>query len=542
MDRIRFANQILRCSATTFSTAIALAGCATFVHTTQNQIRANGRRVVLNRIVDESPRVLACVTSRNPRCPVHWTSRNLSTQRYMLDTVFTSARNKHHKLTERTILLRKFLKAHPLSTSMSPQARESTGAKSHTTAKTLKAYGEAQAKDALQCDSADALTKLYSMGVGVPGRRDSRGERLSISIGNLRTLSHHVEEATRANGWKPYGDWLIIQYHILATEIKDKREELAKINELLKSMKVPNSKDPRDASEQHLRMRASQLTSQIKQTRKTAEVVDVTAYQALLMNAYLRAYFRNGKFISLDLDPADLQTSIANSLEKQLKISKKLAEATAKKILPKVIGKQPSSDGKYHLIGKIDDGGFITRGGAKYQFPAVAVNLDITSNQPLKASKVDFSQVGADVIRIFIEAFGDGMAAVPADALSTACQLTEEGVRAPKLSPIQCYKAGMDNVSKDDFASINSDASKAETVVGTAVGESVRGISWLSLNNDALAKIFATSAGVIARKTTEKVMWCVYACQPEGAPIIGKSMQESFSGLAVKPVKISIVR
>jgi len=46
-------------------------------------------------------------------------------------------------------------------------------------------------------------------------------------------------------------------------------------------------------------------------------------------------------------------------------------------------------------------------------------------------------------------------------------------------------------------------------------GQVIRGIGWVSLNNEALAKLIETAAGVVVRKGAEKVAWCIEACKAD---------------------------
>jgi len=59
---------------------------------------------------------------------------------------------------------------------------------------------------------------------------------------------------------------------------------------------------------------------------------------------------------------------------------------------------------------------------------------------------------------------------------------------------------------------VNERAGAVESMVGGVVGELIQGISWLSLNNEAIAKAIETALGVTARKGAEKFAWCYAAC------------------------------
>ena len=59
---------------------------------------------------------------------------------------------------------------------------------------------------------------------------------------------------------------------------------------------------------------------------------------------------------------------------------------------------------------------------------------------------------------------------------------------------------------------MNDRAGAVESMVGGVVGKLIRGISWLSLNKEAIAKAIETALGVTARKAAEKFAWCYAAC------------------------------
>jgi len=59
---------------------------------------------------------------------------------------------------------------------------------------------------------------------------------------------------------------------------------------------------------------------------------------------------------------------------------------------------------------------------------------------------------------------------------------------------------------------VNKRAGAVESMVRGVVGELIRGISWLALNKEAIAKAIETALGVTARKAAEKFAWCYAAC------------------------------
>lgn len=175
----------------------------------------------------------------------------------------------------------------------------------------------------------------------------------------------------------------------------------------------------------------------------------------------------------------------------------------------RIAGSKLDENNTYHLLVKKDNGGFVTRAGATHVFPGIAMTVDPKGDIPIGFNKIDLAQVGSDMIRVLIEGLGDGWAMVPGDPKSTG--VTVGGL--PRYSPPADGKKG---VTPDQFVAVNDWGNKVEGVVGAAVGQAIRGISWISLNNEALAKMIETAVGVAARKGTEKLAWCFYACRATG--------------------------
>jgi len=312
----------------------------------------------------------------------------------------------------------------------------------------------------------------------------------------LQPYAKHIQEATSREGW-----------HVL-------RSSLGHITVGLRKIRLNSAEKDHAAIDE--------LTA----------VFESAEAQVTLIEAYLKAYFLNGKFVSLDVDAGNMQASILQQLKKKFP---KLPDAEVDKLVAKVLrqltGVDPV-DGKYKLLAKLKDGGYVTRGGAKYAFPGVSISVDLTADQVVQASKVDFTQVGSDIVRIAIEATGDALAQLPVDPSSTAC----EAINAKTLkdySKLRCYGRDNEQVTVEEFAKVNDRAGKVETYVATATGQVIRGISWLSLNNEALAKLIETAVGVFARKAAEKVTWCVYACNGKD-PGTDSSAEEEFKTLSVQ--------
>ncbi len=167
----------------------------------------------------------------------------------------------------------------------------------------------------------------------------------------------------------------------------------------------------------------------------------------------------------------------------------------------------------YFTVSQNTDGktGFISGDGTKFQFP---VDIDSISGKKIQViSSVDHSQVGADIIRIILEAIRDGSLddceALPA---------LDKSATGVKNGLLKVFTENTDNTKgkctrKWKIASGGVDimlarANAAESMIATAAGKAIRGGSMGSLNNEALARAAETAIGVMARHTTERVEWC----------------------------------
>jgi hypothetical protein len=179
---------------------------------------------------------------------------------------------------------------------------------------------------------------------------------------------------------------------------------------------------------------------------------------------------------------------------------------------------------------KTSTSGFVAREGTVFGFPGVT--------QAMSGNSIDHSQIGADVIRIILDALRDAYAPLPVLAESTAGRLagdSNEGLPIDIASPgdidgkrgvvgtwhfagsasSQAFPYGL---AAGDFALIEANARSAEASVAGAVGKAIRGGSWGSLNNESLAKFIETAAGVLARQTVERSEWCARYSKSEPQP------------------------
>lgn len=145
--------------------------------------------------------------------------------------------------------------------------------------------------------------------------------------------------------------------------------------------------------------------------------------------------------------------------------------------------------------------GFVDRSGATLVFPGVSADVLVAKNSLLvQAGSADSRRVASDLARIFLEALFDAAFQVPAAERATAL----------KIAGYPKFDANSPPIPVDDFAKVTTDALRAEAAATSHVGELVRGGGGLGINNETLASVIETAAGVIAKKLTEHELFCYY--------------------------------
>lgn len=211
---------------------------------------------------------------------------------------------------------------------------------------------------------------------------------------------------------------------------------------------------------------------------------------------YLQAYFKKS-----------LGQVISSVTEvKQNTIAQKSADKLAQKLVPKL----------QKIANKTADQapGFIGREGTVYAFPGV------TGDQ----ANIDHSQIEADVVRIILEALRDTYAPLPILANTTGATFEGADILAfdattPEASATVNWHVEHRDPNKvltvrltaEQFQQIEAKARSVESAVAGIVGKAIRGGTVAALNNEALAKVLETAAGVLARHTAERAQWCAQA-------------------------------
>ncbi len=227
---------------------------------------------------------------------------------------------------------------------------------------------------------------------------------------------------------------------------------------------------------------------------------------------YFRAYFRNGRFYKATINTRDLRAEVTNRLREDVPF---LEPETANDLVEEIFaGLNFDSNDERVLFGRIGADGFVSRGGEAHQFPAVEAKLSVGNSVDASVSDVDFVAVGSDLVRVLLHAVFDSHQGLPG-----VSEATGVGICLERGSGGDCLKPGLvsnnpdqTNVDATEFELVENWAGKVEGTTSAGLGRVVRGASWLSLNNEALASLIETAVGVTLRKAAERFAWCWYAC------------------------------
>jgi hypothetical protein len=267
---------------------------------------------------------------------------------------------------------------------------------------------------------------------------------------------------------------------------------------------------------------------------KKAQLLEQKMMGAIFVSTYLKAYFRNGNFVTLNWNLgnplSDLeQLGRYSSADDKAKVDKIIADLQsldpdAKSQLQSIINKDLKGS-----IGKIADSGLITRGGDSLAMPAITLTADVTQTKPLSGTKVDANAVLEDVVRVTFEALFDSINGVPAVTKATAVSglpVEYQGSALPDFAKVgSAYRESSPGVpgptmDSDSFGKVDADGAKAQALTASAMASVIRGANIAALNNESLANTLTMIAATTARKVMERVTWCYYAVvgpQPEGS-------------------------
>ncbi|MEM7588269.1 MAG: hypothetical protein AAF560_33085, partial [Acidobacteriota bacterium] len=119
------------------------------------------------------------------------------------------------------------------------------------------------------------------------------------------------------------------------------------------------------------------------------------------------------------------------------------------------------------------------------------------------------SKIGAEIVRVFLEALFDAHEGLPAVAPVGASRATGLALGDESL-PL--FQAPTGNVSATDFNHMTRINDRVATQTRLIVGRVISGIGPFSLNNPPLEDLLVEIISTSVRKAAEKASWCWYAC------------------------------
>lgn len=245
---------------------------------------------------------------------------------------------------------------------------------------------------------------------------------------------------------------------------------------------------------------------------------------------YFRAYFRSGQLYQVSVDTQALNDKLDKHVLHAIdnSIVGHSADEAVKAAVKSAIDESLSTwckdtNGKQTkpclLTPALGSDKFVTRSGMSVQFAGLTLEFDKDGKTKPSLTHPKASEYGPQMVRVFVEAVFDANGTpVPAGSNSTACQ------KQLYTGSLCVADDSVDGSGSSDLAKrlgvMDGYASQAEATVSAITASAIRGASWASLNNEAIADTVETAAGVTARKVMEKGLWPYY----ETAPSCGSSI------------------
>lgn len=122
------------------------------------------------------------------------------------------------------------------------------------------------------------------------------------------------------------------------------------------------------------------------------------------------------------------------------------------------------------------------------------------------------ASIGAELVRVFLEAVFDAHEGLPGIAPANAPQLQATGLTLPPAVRLPLFRSPMGHVDGDDLTAMSRINTRTATRAKVILERVIAGIGPFSLNNPALESFIVEILTTSIRKATEKASWCWYAC------------------------------
>jgi len=245
---------------------------------------------------------------------------------------------------------------------------------------------------------------------------------------------------------------------------------------------------------------------------------------AVYVREYLKAYFRDGRFVQVDftIDAAQAQADVARGLARHVpKLCGRSANgapdcgALAAQLYDDLRGSTGNVDRRFL---KVAETRFMAREGSyAAQFPGIDFTFSPTAEHFVEVTDLqgqpltqEYLAVGTDVIRVILEAVFDAHEGLPAQGGATGLDLGE--ANAALALPLFDATAGVGKVEPPDFDRITRFDDRVESTAGVLVDRVIRGLGPFSLDNEALEQAIVRIIATTVRKAAEKATWCFFSC------------------------------
>ncbi|MEM8962489.1 MAG: hypothetical protein AAGD38_13480 [Acidobacteriota bacterium] len=274
---------------------------------------------------------------------------------------------------------------------------------------------------------------------------------------------------------------------------------------------------------------------------------------------YFDAYFRAGRFVELDLDVSQAESQLDAKITAAVKkASSKLgpeveqkAEQLATEINNELNKELDAAKTEVDGLLHISRVGFVSRDNTfTARVPTLMVTIDPAAGRLLTVTDEDTGQtlsrrskfanlgvdtdtsgvgtgdlIGAEIVRVFLEALFDAHEGLPAVAPVNSPSAT--GLSVPTY-PLPRFNPSQGNVSAADFTNMTMLNTQVATQTRIVVGRIISGIGPFNLDNEALEDLITELVTTSVRKAAAKASWCWYACDLDSVLVdLGKDTEKA---------------
>lgn len=272
----------------------------------------------------------------------------------------------------------------------------------------------------------------------------------------------------------------------------------------------------------HMRLRRADTELAVAASLMDSDVKLQDLNTAMFLRTYVKAYLRNGRIFQAEFEVGQFVSEAMKTIESQTTLGDQ--KGAVEKALEQTLGRlcKSTPNGKVDkclLNGGLGDTTFVTRSGESISFKGIALTVGYDNQFQATWDYPKSSEFAPQLVRVIMEAILDAPenGRVPAVASATACMSSPAlfppnyciAVKTPKgfVAVTDASAPAPTPTLQDVIVSIDSIASRADSLATILAGEVVRGGSFVSLNNEAVARSIENFFGVTARKVAERAAW-----------------------------------